>query len=71
MNIKEDNTYNQMKGRSALDWLRNLSENGSKVNESGAKITLEYIDYLNKKLKELEAKNKFKDEYLKKLKERI
>jgi len=69
--IREDNTYNKMKGRSILGWLNDLSQNGDNINSSGAKVTLEYIDYLNRKIKSLEHKNNIKDEYLKKLKERI
>lgn len=71
MKIREDNTYNEMKGRTILKWLNDLSENDNKVNSSGAKVTLEYIEYLNRKIKELEAKNNLKDDYLKKLKERM
>lgn len=69
MVIKEDNSYNEMKGRSILKWLNEQLENGDKVNSSGAKVTLEYIDYLNRKIKALEDKNALKDEYLKKLKQ--
>lgn len=69
MVIKEDNSYNEMKGRSILKWLNEQIENGDKVNSSGAKATLEYIDYLNRKIKALEDKNALKDEYLKKVKQ--
>lgn len=69
MVIKEDNSYNEMKGRTILKWLNEQLENGDKVNSSGAKVTLEYIDYLNRKIKALEDKNALKDEYLKKLKQ--
>ncbi|NME82142.1 hypothetical protein [Clostridium sp. SM-530-WT-3G] len=71
MKIKEDNSYNEMKGRSVLKWLNDLAESDHKVNSSSSKVTLEYIEYLNRKIKELEAKNSLKDEYLKKLKEKI
>lgn len=69
MIIKEDNTYNEMKGRTILRWLNDQLETGDKINSSNAKVTLEYIDYLNRKIKSLEDKNALKDEYMKKLKQ--
>ena len=68
MFIKEDNTYNEMRESSTMQWLNELSESENVVNRGGAKVTLEYIEYLNRKIKELEAKNALKDEFLKKLK---
>lgn len=68
MFIKEDNTYNEMRESSMMQWLSELSESDDTVNRGGAKVTLEYIEYLNRKIKELEAKNTLKDEFLKKLK---
>lgn len=69
MIIKEDNTYNEMKRRTILNWLNGQMESGNNINSSGAKVTLEYIDYLNRKIRALEDKNALKDEYLKKLKQ--
>lgn len=68
MFIKEDNTYNEMRGSSMMQWLSELSESDDTVNRGGAKVTLEHIEYLNRKIKELEAKNTLKDQFLKKLK---
>lgn len=68
MFIKEDNTYNEMRESSMMQWLSELSECDDTVNRGGAKVTLEYIEYLNRKIRELEAKNTLKDEFLKKLK---
>lgn len=67
MFIKEDNTYNEMRESSTMQWLNELSESDHVVNRGGAKVTLEYIEYLNRRIKELEAKNALKDEFLKKL----
>lgn len=68
MFIKEDNTYNEMRESSTMQWLNELSESDNVVNRGGAKVTLEYIEYLNRRIKELEGKNALKDEFLKKLK---
>ncbi|MHC1749279.1 MAG: hypothetical protein AB9856_13420 [Cellulosilyticaceae bacterium] len=71
MYIKEDNTYNEMREKSAVQWLEDLLVSDDTVNRHGAKLTKEYIQHLNKKIKELEDKNILKDEFLKKLKNNI
>ncbi len=68
MNSKEDNSYNEMKGRSAIQWLTETMNSENKIDKSGAKVTLEHIEYLNRRIRDLEGKNALKDEYLKKLK---
>ena len=70
MYIKEDNTYRQMKQDSAMQWLNELINCEDVVNRQGAKVTIEHIEALNKKIKELEDKNALKDEYLKKFKQK-
>ena len=67
---REDHTYSQMKQDSAIDWLNQLLTSEDVVNRHGAKITLDHIETLNKRIKELEDKNALKDQYLKKLKSR-
>lgn len=67
MFIKEDHTYSQMKRDSTMQWLNQLMECDDVVNRQGAKVTIEHIEYLNRKIKELEERNALKDEYLKKL----
>lgn len=68
MYMREDNTYNEMRESSMMQWLNELLEGNDLVNRGGAKLTIEYIDYLNRKIKELEDKNTLKDEFLRKLK---
>lgn len=68
---REDNTYNEMIKNSTLQWLDELLESDDVVNKNGAKVTIEHIEYLNKRIKELEDKNVLKDEFLKKLKSKI
>lgn len=67
MFFKEDQTYGQMKQDSVIGWLNALLECDDLVNRQGAKVTLEHIESLKRKIKELEDKNALKDEYLKKL----
>lgn len=71
MLIREDNTYNEMREKSTMQWLTEQLESQDVVNRHGAKLTLEHIAYLNKKIAELEDKNKLKDEFLKKLKSEL
>lgn len=66
--VKEDNTYNEMRESSMMQWLNELVVGEDIVNKGGAKLTLEHIAYLNRRVKELESKNALKDDFLKKLK---
>ena len=68
MFVKEDNTYNEMRKSSSVQWLTELMGSDDIVNKNGAKLTLEHIEYLNKKIKELEDKNALKEEFLRRLK---
>ncbi len=65
---KEDNTYNEMREKSMMQWLEQLKDCDDVVNKHGAKLTIEYIAHLNKKIKELEHSNALKDEFLKRMK---
>lgn len=71
MFFKEDNTYNEMRESSMKQWLGELLEGDDKVNKYGAKLTLEYLDYLDKKMKELEKQNALRDEFLKRMKNKL
>ena len=70
MFVREDNTYNEIREKSMKQWLLELAQSDDIVNRGGAKLTLDYIEYLNRKIKELEDKNSLKDKYLRKLKSR-
>lgn len=69
MIIKEDNTYNDIREKSMKQWLNELAESEDIVNRGGARLTLDYLEHLDRKIKELEDKNALKDKYLKKMKE--
>lgn len=71
MFFREDNTYNEIREKSMRQWLTDLEQSEDVVNRGGAKLTLEYLEYLNRKIRELEDKNKLKDQYLKKMKEKL
>lgn len=68
MFIKEDNTFNDMRKNSTLQWLEQVLDGEDVVNKHGAKLTLEYIDYLHKKNDELKEQLALRDEFLRRLK---
>ena len=68
MFIKEDNTFNDMRKNSTLQWLEQLLDGEDVVNKHGAKLTLEYIEYLHKKNGELKEQIALRDEFLRRLK---
>ena len=70
MFIKEDNTYNEIREKSIRQWLQEMSVHEDVAVRGGVKVTEDYLDYLKGQIQELEQKNKLKDEYLKKMRER-
>lgn len=68
MFYKEDNTYNDIRERSVLQWLDEMSRHDDVAVRGGVKVTSDYLAYLKKKIEKLEDKNRLKDEYLKKMK---
>ena len=68
MFIKEDNTFNDMRKNSTIQWLEQLLDGEDVVNKHGAKLTLEYIEYLKRKNDELKNQIALRDEFLKRLK---
>lgn len=70
MFIKEDNTYNEIREKSIRQWLQEMSVHEDVAVRGGVKVTEDYLDYLKGQIQELERKNKLKDEYLKKMREK-
>lgn len=68
---REDNTYNSMIEKSTMQWLEEVVTSEDLVNKHGAKLTMEYIEHLNKRIKDLEDANKLKDEFLRKMKTKL
>lgn len=67
MIIQEDNTYNEIREKSMMQWLNELAKSDDIVNRGGARLTIDYLEHLNRKIKMLEEKNALKDKYLRKL----
>lgn len=69
--FEKDNTYNEVREKSIRGWLEEMSRHEDIAVRGGVKVTTEYLDDLKKKIEVLEEKNKLKDDYLKKMKERM
>lgn len=70
MFVKEDNTYNEIREKSIKQWLQEMSVHEDVAVRGGVKVTEDYLNYLKAQIQELEQKNKLKDEYLKKMREK-
>lgn len=71
MFIKEDNTFSEIREKSIRQWLSEMSNHEDVAVRGGVKVTTDYLDDLKKQIQQLEEKNKLKDEYLKKVKEKL
>ena len=69
--IEEDNTYNDIREKSLMSWLAGVQETGSYIDACGAKLAVEYIQYLKEKIEILEEKNRIRDQHLKKIKQKL
>lgn len=65
---KEDNTFNETREKSVLQWLDELKGHEDLVVRDGVRVTTDYIYALKKRIKQLEETNELKDSFLKKLK---
>ncbi len=65
---KEDNTYHEIREKSLIKWLDQMSSHDDIEVRSGVGVSKSYLNDLKKKIKMLESKNALKDKYLKKLK---
>ncbi len=65
---KDDDTYNELREKSLIKWLDDMSSHEDIEVRSGVGVSKGYIADLKKKIKQLENKNSLKDEYLRKLK---
>ncbi|MCI7100028.1 MAG: hypothetical protein MR966_14225 [Lachnospiraceae bacterium] len=69
--IEEDNTYNDIREKSLMSWLVGVQDTGSYIDACGAKLAVEYIQYLKEKIEILEEKNRIRDQHLKKIKQKL
>lgn len=67
MLIKEDNTYNDIREKSLLQWLEEIEHHEDVAVRGGVKLCREYMQYLKQQNEKLKQENELKKYYLKKL----
>ncbi|MBQ6887189.1 MAG: hypothetical protein IJN54_06720 [Lachnospiraceae bacterium] len=70
MFIKDDNTYNDIREKSLLQWLNEMEQHEDIAVRGGVKLCREYMQYLADKNEKLQEENELKNRYLKKMSKR-
>lgn len=66
----EDNTYNDIREKSLMQWLDDMEKHDDVAVRGGVKLAKEYFYYLKEENKRLKAESSLKSEYLKKVAEK-
>lgn len=67
---REDNTYNDIREKSLMQWLEEMEQHEDVAVRGGVKLCREYMQYLKNKNQKLEEENELKNSYLKKMSRR-
>lgn len=67
MFIKEDNTYNDIREKSLLQWLDEMEQHEDVAVRGGVRLCREYMQYLKDKNERLKEENELKNSYLRKV----
>ena len=67
MFLKEDNTYNDIREKSLMQWLEEMERHEDIAVRGGVKLCREYIQYLKDKNERLKEENELKNSYLRKI----
>ena len=70
MFTRSDNTYNDIREKSLMQWLDEMEQHSDVAVRGGVKLTREYVAHLQDEIKRLEEENQLKAQYLKKMKEK-
>ena len=70
MFIKEDNTFNEIREKSLMQWLDEMEQHSDVAVRGGVKLCREYIAHLKEQNARLQQENELKNEYLKKMSKR-
>lgn len=68
--LSEENEFYSIRERSVEQWLSEMEEHEDIAVRCGVRATRECIETLKKQIADLEEKNKLKDTYLKKMKDK-
>ena len=69
MFTRPDNTYNDIREKSLMQWLDEMEQHSDVAVRGGVKLTREYV-HLQEEIRRLEEENQLKAQYLKKMKEK-
>lgn len=64
----EDNTYNDIREKSLMQWLDELEQHEDIAVRGGVKLAKEYFGHLKDEIRKLESENELKAQYLRKMK---
>ena len=70
MFTRPDNTYNDIREKSLMQWLDEMEQHSDVAVRGGVKLTREYVQHLQEEIRRLEEENQLKAQYLKKMKEK-
>lgn len=71
MFTREDTTFKDIRERSVMQWLEEIKDHEDLVVRGGVKVTTEYIEDLRNQIEVLKQQSALKDEYMKKVKEKL
>lgn len=67
MFFREDNTYNDIREKSLMQWLDEMEQHEDVAVRGGVKLCREYMQFLKDKNDKLKEENELKNFYLKKM----
>lgn len=67
MFMKEDNTYNDIREKSLMQWLDEMEQHEDIAVRGGVKLCREYMQYLKERNEKLEEEKELKNFYLRKM----
>lgn len=65
--MPKDNTYNEIRDKSYLQWLDEMEKHPDPSVRCGVKLARDYVEYLKDQNRLLKEENELKNSYLKKL----
>lgn len=66
----KDNTYNEIREKSLLQWLDEMEQHQDVAVRCGVRLARDYIEYLEEENEKLQHECNVKDTYLKKMSKR-
>ena len=70
MFTRPDNTYNDIREKSLMQWLDEMEQHSDVAVRGGVKLTREDVQHLQEEIRRLGEENQLKAQYLKKMKEK-